>query len=78
MAHLIKHITAVNNIYRQIDKCYTQLKKMFKNHGAILGHIEMSEKFFYQAILSIANKTEEIETKREFNKIVKSLKQKED
>ncbi len=74
MSNIIKHISKVNNIYHIMDKCYRQLKTMFKNHKPLLGKIELSEKLFHDALLTIANKTDEIITKKEFLKIVKSIK----
>jgi dsDNA-specific endonuclease/ATPase MutS2 len=47
---------------------------MFKNHKLILGKIELSEKMFHEALITIANKTEELTVKKEFQKIVKSIK----
>lgn len=74
---IINQIKKINEIYRKMSECYYYLKKMFKNHKLILGKIELSEKMFHEALITIANKTEELTVKKEFQKIVKSI-EKED
>jgi hypothetical protein len=72
---IINQIKKVNEIYRKMTECFFQLKKMYKRHELIIGKIELSEKMFHEAILTIANKQEDLEVKKEFNKIVKSIKE---
>ena len=71
----IKQIQKVNEIYHIMKKQYDTLKKMFKNHKIIEQKIILSEGILNQAFMNIANKTEEVETKREFNKITKNIKE---
>lgn len=71
---ITKQIQKVNQIYHIINKNYSDLKKMFKNHKQIIDALNLSESLFYQAIGLIVEKTEEIETNREFNKIIKGIK----
>ena len=71
----IKQIQKVNEIYHIMKKQYDTLKKMFRNHKIIEQKIILSEGILNQAFMSIANKTEEVEGKREFNKIIKNIKE---
>jgi len=74
MNYLIKHINKLNNLYHSFKKNYADLKKMFRNHSCILQKIKLSEEILMQAYMLISDKTEEAESKREFNKIIKSIK----
>lgn len=74
MNNLIKHITKLNNLYRSFEKNYREMKKMFYNHSSVLQKIKLSEQILQQAFVLIAEKTEETEQKRQFNKIVKVIK----
>jgi hypothetical protein len=74
MTYLIKHINKLNTLYRSFQKNYDVMKKMFKNHSTILQKIKLSEEILYQAYSLIAEKTEETQVKREFNKIIKTIK----
>jgi len=71
----IKQIQKVNEIYHIMKKQYDTLKKMFRNHKIIEQKIILSEGILNQAFMCIANKTEEVEGKREFNKIIKTIKE---
>jgi len=71
----IKTIQKVNEIYHIMKRNYDALKKMFHNHKIIKGKIDLSEKFLMQAFMSITNETTEVETNREFNKIIKDIKE---
>lgn len=75
MNNIIKQINALNNIYHTMNKQYTILKKMFKNHANIKSKVVLSEQILQQAYMLIASTTEEIEQKRQFNKIIKDIKE---
>lgn len=49
------------------------MSKMYHNHSTILQKIKLSEQFLHQAFIMIAEKTEETEQKRQFNKIIKGI-----
>jgi hypothetical protein len=72
---LTSQIQKVNEIYHIMKRNYDTLTKMFHNHKIIKGKIDLSEKFLMQAFMSITNETTEIETNREFNKIIKDIKE---
>jgi len=74
MNNLIKSIIKVNNLYRNFQKNYSEIEKVFHNHSAILQKIKFSEQILNQAFILIAEKTEEVEQKRVFNKIIKTIK----
>lgn len=74
MNKLIKHIAKLNTLYRSFEKNYREMQKMFKNHSSISQKIKLSEGILQQAFMLIAEKTEETEQRREFNKIIKSIK----
>ena len=74
MSNLIKQIQKLNEIYHIMNKQYSLLKKMFKNHSAIKGKVILSEQILHQAYMLIVEKTQEVETNREFNKIIKGIK----
>ena len=50
------------------------MQKMFRNHSTILQKIKLSEEILMQAFMLISEKTEETEIRREFNKIIKGVK----
>lgn len=64
----------MNEIYHIMNRQYALLKKMFKNHSSIKQKIILSEQILQQAYMLIVEKTETVETTREFNKIVKGIK----
>ena len=74
MNNLIKQIKRLNEIYHIMNKQYSLLKKMFKNHSSIKQKVILSEQILHQAYSLIVDKTEEVETNREFNKIIKGIK----
>jgi hypothetical protein len=74
MNNLIKHINKLNNLYHSFKKDYQSMQKMFRNHSTILQKIKLSEGILMQAFMLIAEKTEETEIHREFNKIIKGIK----
>jgi hypothetical protein len=57
-----------------MNRQYSLLKKMFKNHSTIKQKVILSEQILHQAYMLIVEKTEEVETNREFNKIMKGIK----
>lgn len=71
---LIKQIKQMNEIYHIMNKQYACLKKMFKNHSTIKQKVILSEQVLHQAYMMIVEKTEEVEITREFNKIIKVIK----
>jgi hypothetical protein len=74
MDNLTKQIQKLNEIYYIMKKQYNTLKKIFHNHKQIKDTIELSESIFYQSYGLIVQKSEEIESKREFNKIIRGIK----
>jgi hypothetical protein len=74
MNNTIKQIQKLNEVYHLMKRQYTTLKKIFHNHKQIRNTIELSEAILYEAYGMIVDKTEEIESKREFNKIMKGIK----
>jgi hypothetical protein len=72
--NLIKHISKLNNLYHSFKKNYQFMQKMFDNHSSILQKIKLSETILMQAFMLIAEKTEETQVRREFNKIIKKIK----
>jgi ABC-type Na+ transport system ATPase subunit NatA len=74
MNNLIKQIQKLNEIYNIMNRQYALLKKMFKNHSGVKQKVILSEQILHQAYMLIVEKTEEIETNRKFNKIIKDIK----
>jgi ABC-type Na+ transport system ATPase subunit NatA len=74
MNNLIKQIQKLNEIYNIMNRQYFLLKKMFKNHSTIKQKVILSEQLLHQAYALIVDKTEEVETNRTFNKIIKDIK----
>jgi ABC-type Na+ transport system ATPase subunit NatA len=71
---LIKQIKQINEIYHIMNRQYSLLKKMFKNHSTIKQKVILSEQILHQGYMLIVEKTEEVETNRTFNKIIKDIK----
>ena len=69
-----KTVLKVNRIYNTVSKNLFELRRMFKNHKAITDTIQLSEKILLHAFGLIGGKTEEIEVRRQFNKIIKIIK----
>lgn len=76
MDRLIKQIKQLNEVYHIMNRQYALLKKMFKNHSTIKQKVILSEQILHQAYTLIVEKTEEVETNREFNRIIKNIKEK--
>jgi len=74
MQSTIKYIQKLNSIYHIMKKNYDILKKMFRNHSLIKQKVLLSEAYLQDVYKLILKDTEEIETKREFNKIIKGMK----
>ena len=74
MNNIIKQIQKLNEIYHIMNRQYSLLKKMFKNHSGIKQKVILSEQILHQAYSLIVDKTEEVEVNREFNKIIKVIK----
>jgi ABC-type Na+ transport system ATPase subunit NatA len=74
MDKLVKQIQKLNQIYDIMRIQYDSLKKMFKNHSGVKQKVILSEQILHQAYALILEKTEEVATNREFNKIVKDVK----
>jgi len=75
---LIKHIQKLNLIYDTMNKNYCALEKMFGHHSTINQKINLSKSILYDAFMMIVEKTEETQVKRQFNRIVKDIKEKND
>jgi hypothetical protein len=73
----LKHIQKLNGIYTLMNKNYDSLKKMFSNHSSIKQKIILSEEILNQAFMLIVDKTETAEIRREFNKIIETIKKHE-
>jgi len=76
MNNITKQIQRLNEIYHIMNKNYSLLKKIFKNHSTIKQKVILSEQILQQAYSLIVSKTEEIEINREFNKIIKNIREK--
>jgi len=76
MNNITKQIQRLNEIYHIMNKNYSLLKKIFKNHSTIKQKVILSEQVLQQAYSLIVSKTEEIEINREFNKIIKNIREK--
>ena len=74
MNKLMKQIQKLNEIYHIMNRQYNLLKKMFNNHSGIKQKVILSEQILHQAYSLIVEKTQEVETNREFNKIIKNIK----
>ena len=74
MNTLINQVKEINRLYISLNKDYSTLKTMVKRHSCILQKIILSEQLINQAFILIAECSEGIETKRQFNKIIKGIK----
>jgi hypothetical protein len=77
MNKLIDKIKTLNVVYKSMSENFTTLKKMFKNHSTIKQKIHLAEEMTNQIYMTILEKFEELETKREFLHIVKDIKKNE-
>jgi predicted HAD superfamily hydrolase len=71
---LIKSITKLNELYHSFRRSYNTLKKIVRNHSTIKQKIVLSEQILDQAYLLIKENLETNEQRREFNKIIKGIK----
>lgn len=71
---LIKSIQKLNELYHAFKRSYNALEKIVRNHSSIKQKIVLSEQFLNQAYMLIKDELETTEQRREFNKIVKNIK----
>ena len=76
MDKLTQKIKKLNDIYYSMKKNYDTLKKMFHNHSSIKQKVILSEEILNQCYMLIMDKLETTETHRQFNKIIKNIKEK--
>lgn len=74
MNTLVQKFKLLNEVYKSMQKNFETLKKMFKNHSTIKQQIVLTEQMMNQVYMTIRDKFEEVEVKREFTKIVKNIK----
>jgi len=72
--NLIKSITKLNELYHAFRRSYNSLKKIVNNHSTIKQKIILSEQILDQAYLLIKEQLETTEQRREFNRIIKRIK----
>jgi len=71
---LIKSIQKLNELYHIFKRSFESLKKIVKNHSTIKQKLILSEQFLNQAYMLIKDELETTEQKREFNKIIRGVK----
>ena len=71
---LIKSIQKLNQLYHSFRQSFNGLKKIIRNHSTIKQKIILSEQFLDQAYLLIKEELEGTEQRREFNRIIKDIK----
>lgn len=71
---LIKSIQKLNELYHTFRRSYDALKKIVKNHSTIKQKLVLSEQFLNQAYMLIKDELETTEQRREFNRIIKGIK----
>ena len=71
---LIKSIIKLNELYHGFRRSFNALKKIVKNHSTIKQKIILSEQILDQAYLLIKDELESTEQKREFNHIIRRIK----
>jgi hypothetical protein len=74
MDNLTQKIKKLNEIYHSMKKNYILLQKMFHNHSTIQQKFILSEEILMQAYMLINDKFEKTETHKEFNRIIKGIK----
>ena len=67
-------IKQLNKIYADMKKNYESLDVMFKNHSSIKQKFILSQELIMQGYMLINDKLESVENKRQFNKIIKDIK----
>jgi predicted HAD superfamily hydrolase len=75
---LIKSIQKLNELYHTFKRSYDSLGKIVKNHSTIKQKLILSEQFLNQAYMLIKEELETTEQKREFNRIIKGVKNAKD
>lgn len=75
---LIKSIQKLNELYHTFKRSYDSLKKIVRNHSTIKQKLVLSEQFLNQGYMLIKEELETTEQKREFNRIIKGLKNAKD
>jgi predicted RND superfamily exporter protein len=73
---LIKSVIKLNELYHTFKKSYDTLGKIVKNHSTIKQKINLSEQILNQGYMLIKEELETTESKREFNKIIRNIKEK--
>ena len=71
---LLKSIQKLNELHHTFRHSYDALKKIVKNHSTIKQKLILSEQFLNQAYMLIKDELETNEQKREFNKIIRGIK----
>jgi hypothetical protein len=71
---LIKSVQKLNELYHSFHRNYDALRKIVYNHSTIKQKIILSEQILGQAYMLIQENLETTEQRREFNKIIKSIK----
>ena len=71
---LIKSIQKLNELYRDFKRSFDLLNKIVKNHSTIKQKLILSEQFLNQAYMLIKDELETTEQKREFNIIIRRIK----
>lgn len=74
MNNLTQKIKQLNEVYHSMKKNYNILKKMFRNHSTIKQKFILSEEILMQGYMLITEKFEKTEIHREFNKIIRGVK----
>jgi geranylgeranyl pyrophosphate synthase len=74
---LIKSIQKLNNLYFSFNDAFKDLKEIVKNHAVIKQKIVLAEQMLQSAYMLIKDNLETVESKRQFNKIIKNIKSKE-
>jgi hypothetical protein len=74
MDALTKKIKKLNELYFSFKKNFEVLRQMFKNHSVIKQKVILAEEMTNQIYMTILDKIEALETRREFNHIVKDIK----
>ena len=74
MTDITKQIQTLNKLYTSFKQNFDTLKTMFKNHSTIKQKVVLAEEMTNQIYMTILEKIEELEQRREFNKIIKHIK----
>lgn len=74
MDKLTQKIQKLNEIYHTMQKNYSTLKKMFRNHSSVNHKFVISEELLMEGYMLIKDKLETTETHKEFNRIIRGIK----